>query len=245
MKRSIYIILLFSLQTLIIPEFLHAQEAYYSQYYNSPTYYNPAQTGLNQGLNIRVGYRNQWPQFTNDLKTYNFSMDIAERFMPGAGGLGIIFNTNKEGEGLIKRTMMGALGSVRIKINKYWVSQVGFMAAYVQKKIDDEDFIWSDGEKQKRIWHLKKISPTKYEGRADDVVGVAKGEVSGNAFHWEYTLAVKVNDSVYKFSFDDWMYLMDDQVLINKAEMSKFGLTVGEINIVFIKRKLSLGLILH
>lgn len=144
MKRTIYISLLLLVQPLIFPSLLHAQEAYYSQYYNSPTYYNPAQTGLNQGLNIRIGYRNQWPQFTNDLKTYNFSMDIAERFMPGAGGLGIIFNTNKEGTGLIKRTMMGALGSVRIKINKYWVSQVGFMAAYVQKKIDDEDFIWSD-----------------------------------------------------------------------------------------------------
>ena len=61
----------------------------------------------------------------------------------------------------------------------------------------DEDFTWSDGEKQKRVWHLKKISPTQYEGRADDVVGVAKGEVSGNAFHWEYTLAVNVNGSVY------------------------------------------------
>lgn len=101
----------------------------------------------------------------------------------------------------------------------------------------DEDFTWSDGEKQKRVWHLKKISPTKYEGRADDVVDVAQGEVSGNAFHWVYTLAVKVNDSVYNFSFDDWMYLMEDQILINRTEMSKFGLTVGEINIVFIKRK--------
>jgi len=109
-----------------------------------------------------------------------------------------------------------------------WTGDIGVL---------DEDFTWSDGEKQKRIWHLKKISPTKYEGRAEDVVGVAQGEVSGNAFHWEYTLAVKVNESVYNFSFDDWMYLMNDQVLINSAEMSKFGLTVGRINIVFLKRK--------
>ncbi len=101
----------------------------------------------------------------------------------------------------------------------------------------DEDFIWSDGEKQKRIWHLKKISPSTYEGRADDVVGAAGGEVAGNAFHWEYTLAVNVNGSTYNFAFDDWMYLMNDQILINRAKMSKFGFNVGEINIVFIKRK--------
>ena len=101
----------------------------------------------------------------------------------------------------------------------------------------DEDFIWSDGEKQKRIWHLKKISPSAYEGLAEDVVGVAKGEVAGNAFHWEYTLVVNVDGSIYNFAFDDWMYLMNDQILINRAKMSKFGFKVGEINIVFIKRK--------
>ncbi|HRX49694.1 MAG TPA: DUF3833 domain-containing protein [Spirochaetota bacterium] len=101
----------------------------------------------------------------------------------------------------------------------------------------DEDFIWSDGEKQKRIWHLKKISPSAYEGRAEDVVGAARGEVAGNAFHWEYTLAVNVDGSIYNFAFDDWMYLMNDRILINRAKMSKFGFKVGEINIVFIKRK--------
>jgi type IX secretion system PorP/SprF family membrane protein len=129
---------------LILPVVANSQEAYYSQYFNAPTYYNPAMAGLNQGLNIRIDYRDQWPQYSDDLKTYNFSMDLAERFMPGAGGLGIIFNTNKEGKGFIRRNMIGAMASARIKISRYWVSQVGFMAAYVQKQIDDNDFIWSD-----------------------------------------------------------------------------------------------------
>ncbi len=144
MKRLLYYISVITFILLMLPCIGHSQEAYYSQYYNAPTYYNPAMTGLNQGLNIRIDYRDQWPQYSDDLKTYGFSMDIAERFMPGAGGLGIIFNTNKEGTGFIRRNMIGALASARIKINRYWVSQVGFMAAYVQKKIDDNDFIWSD-----------------------------------------------------------------------------------------------------
>lgn len=144
MKRFLSSIILASCFYLLMPGTLQSQEAYYSQWYNAPTYYNPAMTGLNRGLNVRIDYRDQWPQYSDDLKTYNLSMDIAERFMPGAGGLGIIFNTNKEGKGFIARTMIGALGSARVKINRYWVSQVGFMAAYVQKKIDDTDFIWSD-----------------------------------------------------------------------------------------------------
>jgi len=101
----------------------------------------------------------------------------------------------------------------------------------------EEEFKWSDGVDQKRVWILKKTSSGKYEGRADDVVGVAAGEVAGNAFHWKYTLAVDVDGSTYNINFDDWMFLMNDQILINRAEMSKFGFKVGEINIVFIKRK--------
>ena len=80
----------------------------------------------------------------DDLKGYNFSMDVAERHMPGAGGLGIIFNTNKEGQGLIKQNMIGGLASTRIQINRNMISQFGVMASYVQKQIDNKDFIYSD-----------------------------------------------------------------------------------------------------
>jgi type IX secretion system PorP/SprF family membrane protein len=144
MKRSLCHIIFGLFALLLLPGLSNSQEAYYSQYYNAPTYYNPATTGLYQGLNVRILYRDQWPQYSDDLKTYNFSMDIAERFMPGAGGLGIIFNTNKEGKGFIRRNMIGMMGSARIKISRHWVSQFGFMAAYVQKQIDDKNFIWSD-----------------------------------------------------------------------------------------------------
>ena len=36
--------------------------------------------------------------------------------------------------------------------------------------------------------------------------------------------------------FDDWMYLMNDKVLLNKAEMSKFGFKLGEVTLSFVKR---------
>jgi hypothetical protein len=34
---------------------------------------------------------------------------------------------------------------------------------------------------------------------------------------------------------DDWMYLMNDKVMINKAVMSKFGLRLGEVTLTFVK----------
>ena len=100
----------------------------------------------------------------------------------------------------------------------------------------DEDFTYSDGTKQKRIWRLKKLAGGRYTGTADDVVGTAQGQVRGNAFHWTYTMALPVDGSIYHVEFDDWMYLMSDQVMLNKASMRKFGIQLGEVTLAFTKR---------
>jgi len=100
----------------------------------------------------------------------------------------------------------------------------------------DESFEYSDGSKQKRIWTLTEVSPGKYVGKADDVVGEALGESSGNALNWAYTLALPVDDTIYNVQFDDWMYLVNSKVMLNKAKMSKFGIELGEVTLSFYKR---------
>ena len=99
----------------------------------------------------------------------------------------------------------------------------------------DEDFEYSDGEKQKRIWRLRALGGGRYSGRADDVVGEARGESAGNALRWSYALTLPVDGSVYEVKFDDWMYLMNDKVMLNKAAMSKFGIFLGEVTLSFQK----------
>lgn len=100
----------------------------------------------------------------------------------------------------------------------------------------DEDFTYSDGKKQKRIWTLKKVGPNRYVGNASDVVGEAVGIVSGNALRWQYVLALPVDDQVYNMTFEDWMFQMDDKVMLNRAVMSKFGIRLGEVTLSFTKR---------
>lgn len=100
----------------------------------------------------------------------------------------------------------------------------------------DESFEYSDGTKQKRIWKLTEVSPGKYIGRADDVVGEAIGESAGNALNWAYTLALPVDSDIYHVQFNDWMYLITPKVMLNKAQMSKFGINLGEVTLSFYKR---------
>ena len=100
----------------------------------------------------------------------------------------------------------------------------------------DEQFSYSDGTKQTRIWRLTKTGNGRFVGRADDVVGEAQGESRGNAFHWTYTMRLPVDNNVYDVQFDDWMYLMTDKVMLNKATMSKFGVRLGEVTLSFTKR---------
>ena len=100
----------------------------------------------------------------------------------------------------------------------------------------DESFDYSDGTKQKRIWTLTEQSAGKYIGRADDVVGVAQGDLAGNALNWTYTLALSVDGTIYHVQFNDWMYLINPKVMLNKAKMSKFGIELGEVTLSFYKR---------
>jgi hypothetical protein len=111
-----------------------------------------------------------------------------------------------------------------VEMNCSWQGEAGTL---------DESFLYSDGTRQRRIWHLLDRGQGRFEGRADDVVGVALGETSGNAFRWSYTMALKVGEQVWHVEFDDWMYLMDGQVLLNKSAMSKWGFHLGDVTLSF------------
>ena len=99
----------------------------------------------------------------------------------------------------------------------------------------DEAFLYDDGSRERRVWRLRHLGGGRYTGRADDVVGEAQGAVSGNAFQWRYTLRLPVDGRVWEVDFDDWMFLIDDRVMLNRATMSKFGIRLGEVQLVFTK----------
>lgn len=99
----------------------------------------------------------------------------------------------------------------------------------------EEDFRYSDGTQQRRVWRLTDLGQGRYTGQADDVVGQADGLAAGNALRWAYTLRLPVDGTSYDVQFEDWMYLMDEHTMLNKAVMSKFGVRLGEVTLSFHK----------
>ncbi len=105
----------------------------------------------------------------------------------------------------------------------------------------DEEFLYDDGEQAKRVWKIKKIIDDKknivYSGQADDVEGNASGSISGNALNWSYDIFLNIKGSNVKVHFNDWIYQQSDEIAINRAYVSKFGVNIGSVTLVFLRGK--------
>ena len=99
----------------------------------------------------------------------------------------------------------------------------------------DEQFDYSDGEKDRRVWTISKIDDHNYTGTASDIVGTAIGKSYGNALKWSYDLNLKVGDGTWQVHFNDWMFLQPGGVLLNKATVTKFGVHIGTVTLAFNK----------
>ncbi|WP_027590854.1 DUF3833 domain-containing protein [Pseudomonas sp. RL] len=105
-----------------------------------------------------------------------------------------------------------------------------------EQLILEEDFTFSDGSTDRRVWTFTPDGPEHWRGTAHDVVGEGHLQVAGNALRLRYTLRLPVGDSVYDVKLDDWMYLIDEHTLANRSFMTKFGVEVGQITLFFRKR---------
>ncbi|MFH1160440.1 MAG: PorP/SprF family type IX secretion system membrane protein [bacterium] len=120
------------------------QDANYSQFFSAPLYFNPAFTGINTGLRVRFLFRDQWPALPIDFKSYYFSADLGDRNLPGAGGIGIMINSDSPGGGLINTLQAAITVGVRVPITSFMVAQVGVKAALLQRKVNWEDLVFAD-----------------------------------------------------------------------------------------------------
>ena len=154
-----------------------------------------------------------------NLKNYTDQkpeLDLQEYFTGPIKAWGLVQDRNGD---VVRRFDMDMVGS--------WEGNIGTL---------DEDFRYYDGETQKRDWTIKKISKNEYEGTASDILDKAEAKVEGNAMQWVYKMDLPVGDTTYRITFDDWMFLMNDGVLINRSYLKKFGITVAELTLIMQKQ---------
>jgi len=140
--------------------------------------------------------------------------------------LATYFDGTVDGWGIVQDRSGKVVRRFTVRIEGKWQGNRGTL---------DEHFEFSDGEKQNRVWILVKDGD-RYTGTAGDVVGTARGEAGGNALRWRYVLRIPVDGKTYDVDIDDWMFLIDGKVMLNRSVMTKFGFRVGEITLSFARR---------
>lgn len=99
----------------------------------------------------------------------------------------------------------------------------------------DEHFTYLDGEQQQRTWTIT-LDKQQLVGQAADVTGEATGQIVGAVMNWSYTLNLPLDDENWQFNVDDWLYRIDDNVVINTGTLYKFGLPVAHITLMMQKQ---------
>ena len=138
------------------------------------------------------------------------------------------FNGTIDGWGIVQDRSGKVLRRFHVTIDAKWEGNVGTL---------DESFDWSDGKREKRVWTVTKLDASDYTGTAGDVVGKAAGRAAGNALQWKYVLKLPPEQGGYEVDLDDWMYLVDEDTMLNRSVIEKFGIRFADITIAFRKRK--------
>ena len=104
----------------------------------------------------------------------------------------------------------------------------------------DEQFIYDDGETARRVWTIDNLGPDeagliRYQGYAEDIDGVATGQVAGNVLSWSYDIVLSMSGQELQVRFDDFIYQISQDIAINRAFVSKWGVEIGSVTLVFLR----------
>lgn len=128
--------------TLIMYTEVFSQDPTFTQFYSNPLYLNPALTGATGCSRFSMNYRNEWPQLTGNYVTYSAAYDSYVKDIKG--GLGFLAMYDQQAEGTISTTLIGAIYSYNLKINRKLSFNFGVRAAYIQKFLDWDKLTFGD-----------------------------------------------------------------------------------------------------
>jgi len=137
------------------------------------------------------------------------------------------FTGQLRAHGIVKDSSGRVIRRFNADIAAQWADGVGTLT---------EDFVFDDGELQRRVWTLRPNGDGRYTGTAGDVVGEANLQQSGNSLFLDYVLRIPYRGGEVDVRVDDRMYLVSPDILINESSLTKFGWGVGNLVLVIARQ---------
>jgi len=169
---------------LILSTFLlqvQGQDPYFSQFFNSILYLNPAYAGSAHQPRISAAYRNQMPALGSPWVSYNASYDMPVKLLQG--GLGINIMSDAQGPAL-NRISADAMYSYFLAVNSQLTINAGFQASYSHRFLKRSALVLPDevdaqGTSQEVIGDMNKGFPDFAIG----FVGFTRNIYAGVSMH--------------------------------------------------------------
>lgn len=92
-----------------------------------------------------------------------------------------------------------------------------------------EVFHYDSGSVQHRAWTLALAADGEIVATAPDVVGKGSGRAEGPGVVLRYRIRLTPEAGGHVLDVTDWMYLMDNGVIMNRSQFRKFGIKVAEL----------------
>jgi hypothetical protein len=92
-----------------------------------------------------------------------------------------------------------------------------------------EDFVFADGETDRLTWRFARVSPGRWTGTREDVIGTADVRETATEIRLDYTADARSRGTVTRLGFSDVIYRRADGVIVNEAVVTRFGVPIGSV----------------
>lgn len=99
----------------------------------------------------------------------------------------------------------------------------------------EETFHFDDGERQNRTWSLMRGEGQTFTGTCEDCVSLATGRFEPGRAYLLSSLRLRVGSRLVAMTFDDVFYDAGNGTVLNRSTVSKWGLRLGQVLIMFRK----------
>ena len=131
--------------------------------------------------------------------------------------------------GTFVNTRDGTTRGLKVRMNGHWDGTTLTLV---------EDFVYSDGERDRKTWRFTKVAEGRYTGTREDVLGTADRVQDGDAVRLSYTARVAVKGGgAYDIRFKDLLVQTDRRTVRNTADLSFLFFDVGKVDLTIRRQR--------